>query len=471
MVQDVNSEIDDSFEYGDSNSQGSGYLPLIAIVGRPNVGKSSLFNRILARRHAIVSDVSGTTRDRLLSRVTWHDKNYLLADTGGLETNPDGHIREMVQEQADMAMSDADLIIFVTDAIDGLSPSDQLINDRLRQSSKPVILAVNKVDNDNRETIASEFYQLGIPETVFISAFHNHGIYDLMDRVSHYLDSLNYPQGFDRTEEAESDETLKLSIVGRTNVGKSMLMNAILGEDRSIVSNIAGTTRDALDTSFTYCGTDMTVIDTAGIRRPGRVEKGIEKYSVLRSVNAVNRSDITLLITDASELATSQDSHITGLAWDMCRGIIVVVNKWDLISDTDRYAKRRAVRKIRECLHFMPYAPISFISAKTGEGVNRLLDGAVDLYEERKRWVPTRDLQYLLAEALVDHNPPPVKGYRGQRLQVTRLRQVDINPPTFLFTVNEPGLVHFSYKRYLENKIRDTFGFDRTHLRLVFKRN
>ena len=473
MLQDINQEINDHDIDDEVTLSNGARLPLVAIIGRPNVGKSSLFNRLLARRHAIVSDVAGTTRDRLLSEVTWQDRRFLLVDTGGLETNPEGHIREMVQEQADMAVNDADVIIFMTDAIDGLGPSDQLINDQLRQTSKPIILAVNKVDNDNRELVASEFYQLGITDTVFISAFHNHGIHDLMEKVSYYLDVARQsdPSLDPEVGSLDQRQRLKLSIVGRTNVGKSMLLNAILGEQRSIVSDVAGTTRDALDTELTFEGKEITVIDTAGIRRPGKVEKGIEKYSVLRSVNAVNRSDITLLVIDASELATSQDSHISGLAWDMCRGLIVVVNKWDLIADTDRYAKRRAVRKIRELLHFMPYVPMAFISAINGDGIKQLLNAAIDLYEERQRWVPTRELQYLLAEALVDHNPPPVKGRKRERLRVTRLRQVDINPPTFLFTVNEPVLVHFSYKRYLENKIRDTFGYDRTHLRLVFKKN
>ena len=472
MLQDINQGINDYGIDDDVTLSSGARLPIVAIIGRPNVGKSSLFNRLLARRHAIVSDVAGTTRDRLLSEVTWQDRRFLLVDTGGLETNPEGHIREMVQEQADMAVNDADVIIFMTDAIDGLGPSDQLINDQLRQTSKPIILAVNKVDNDSRELVASEFYQLGITDTVFISAFHNHGIYDLMDKVSYYLDvACQSDPSLDPEVVSDQRQRLKLSIVGRTNVGKSMLLNAILGEQRSIVSDVAGTTRDALDTELTFEGKEITVIDTAGIRRPGKVEKGIEKYSVLRSVNAVNRSDITLLVVDASELATSQDSHISGLAWDMCRGLIVVINKWDLIPDTDRYAKRRAVRRIRELLHFMPYAPMAFISAMNGDGIKQLLNASIDLYEERQRWVPTRELQYLLAEALVDHNPPPVKGRKRERLRVTRLRQVDINPPTFLFTVNEPILVHFSYKRYLENKIRDTFGYDRTHLRLVFKKN
>jgi GTP-binding protein len=471
MVQRIHSQPLDGLDNSSTIENASQSAPVVAIIGRPNVGKSSLFNRILARRHAIVSDVAGTTRDRLMSEVVWDGYQFILVDTGGLESNPEGQIREMVQEQADMAMSDADLIIFLTDALDGLTHADQLIADRLRRSTKPVILAVNKVDNDNREFGASEFYQLGIPDTVLISAYHNHGIYDLMEKVLSYLLEPALPE---ETGEGEAPQPtpaeLKVSIVGRTNVGKSMLLNAILGQERAIVSDVAGTTRDALDTQLIYRDHPITLIDTAGIRRRGRVERGIEKYSVLRAVNAVNRSDITLLVTDASELATAQDAHIAGLAWDMCRGLVVVVNKWDLVAETDRYAKRRAVDRIQECLHFMPYVPISFVSALHRQGIQGLLKTVLDLWEERQRWVPTREIQYLLAEALVDHNPPQVKGHRGQRLRITRLRQVDVNPPTFLFMVNDPKLVHFSYRRYLENRIRDTFGFDRTHLRLLFRK-
>lgn len=476
---------------GDQQSPGvSVRTPVVAIIGRPNVGKSSLFNRILARRHAIVSDVPGTTRDRLLSEVTWAGFNFILVDTGGLETNPEGQIREMVQEQADMAMAEANLILFLTDAIEGVTAADQVIAQRLRRSNKPVILVVNKVDNDNREFSASEFYQLGIGDTVLVSAYHNRGIYDLMDQVLSKLpippdpeefyseegDSAEaYPEG-DDSDEVGSETVrrptparLKLAIVGRTNVGKSMLLNALLGQNRSIVSDIAGTTRDALDTDFVYQGRDMTAIDTAGIRKPGKVERGIEKYSVLRAVNSVERSDMTLLVTDATQLAAAQDAHISGLAWDLCKGLIVVVNKWDLITDKDRYSKLRAIDRIQKSLHFMPYTPISFISALHGHGIDNLMRTVLELHRERMRWVPTRELQYLLAGALVDHQPPMVRKNRGQRLRVTRLRQVDVNPPTFVFTVNDPKLIHFSYKRYLENKIRDTFDFSRTHLRLLFR--
>ena len=441
-------------------------IPTVAIVGRPNVGKSSLFNRIMSRRQAIVSEEAGTTRDRLISEVEWNDRRLLLVDTGGLESDPEGPIRKMVQEQADMALSGADLIIFLTSATEGLTSNDQLIADRLRKSERPVILAVNKVDNDAREYSASEFYQLGFLDTILISAYHNFGVYELMDQVLSHIPESNA----DDIDKDNQSEGLKLSIVGRTNVGKSSLVNSILGQERSIVSEIAGTTRDALDTAFEYQKQTITLIDTAGIRRPGRVERGIEKYSVIRAVNAVNRSHITLLVTDASQLATVQDAHIAGLSWDMCRGLIVVINKWDLMTESRRYTMERAVAKVQERLHFMPYVPICFTSASLGQGIEALMQTAMRLNAERKRWISTRQLQYMLAHALTDHSPPIVKGNRGQRLQIDRVRQVDENPPTFLFSVNNPSLVHFSYQRFLENRIRETFGFDHTHLRLVFKR-
>ena len=465
-------------------------LPIVAVVGRPNVGKSSLFNRILSRRHAIVSDVAGTTRDRLMSEVEWEDYRFIMVDTGGLESDPEGHIREMVQEQADMAMSGADVIVFVTDAADGMTPTDQEIADRLRRARKPVILAVNKVDNDRREVSASEFYQIGLADTVMISAYHNYGIYDLMDRVMFHLPVPEYVPPTDDDddwyEDSDNEEgisvdppvpasakEMRLAIVGRTNVGKSMLLNAVLGQDRAIVSSVAGTTRDALDTQMSYRDRSITLIDTAGIRRPGQVQPGIEKYSVMRSVNAVNRSDITLLVTDATELATAQDAHISGLAWEMCRGIIVVVNKWDMIPETERYAREEAIARVQDRLHFMPYVPICFTSALNRQGITTLMNTAIELWQERMRWIPGRDLQYLLADALSDHNPPPVKAKgvrRGEFLRINRVNQVGVNPPTFMFTCNNPRLVHFTYQRYLENRIRDKFRFDHTHLKLVFRR-
>ena len=449
--------------------------PIVAIIGRPNVGKSSLFNRILGRRQAIVSEIAGTTRDRLISQVQWDDHEFILVDTGGLEQDPEGTIREKVQDQAAMAMSSADVIIFMTDVTEGLTPSDHVVAERLRRTEKPIVLAVNKVDNEDREFDASEFYRLGLGAPVPISAYHHYGVFSMMDQVLSYFPPLNpfpEPSDQDLEEPVPNDPgQLKLSIVGRTNVGKSMLLNAILGEERSIVSQVAGTTRDALDTSMTYSGHEITLIDTAGIRRPGQVQRGIEQYSVIRAVSAVNRSDITLLVVDATELAAAQDAHIAGLAWDVCRGLIVVVNKWDLMDRDAWWSRERAVAKVREKLHFMPYVPVVFTSALEGQGITGLMQTALELWRERLRFVPARELQYVLADAMAAHAPPVGKGKRRHnRLHISRLRQVDVNPPTFLFTVDNPQLVHFSYQRYLENKLRASFGFDQTHLRLIFKK-
>jgi len=449
-------------------------IPIVAIIGRPNVGKSSLFNRIVGRRQAIVSDVAGTTRDRLMADAWWDDFHFILLDTGGLESDPEGIIRQLVQEQAEMAIADADIIIFMTDVVDGLTHSDTAAAESLRYTKKPVVLAVNKVDNDLREFGAPEFYALGMGDPEPISAFHNYGIHSLMERVTEHMEPVPLGPEDDLSPLDEQTSTyeqgaLNLAIVGRTNVGKSSLLNAILGEERSIVSDVAGTTRDALDTAITYNNRDVVVIDTAGIRRPGQVAKGIEKYSVIRAVGAVNRSDITILVTDASELGTGQDAHIAGLAWEICKGLIVVINKWDLYADQGVGARYRAAATVRERLHFMPYVPILFTSALEGEGIKTLMDTAQDLWTERMRLVRSRDLQFMLADAMAEHMPPVVRKHRGQRVQINRVQQVGINPPTFLFTVNNPQLVHYTYQRYLENKIRDTFGFDRTHLKLLFR--
>ena len=481
---------DDQFSEPAVRSQVLETVPMVAIIGRPNVGKSSLFNRILSRRHAIVSEVAGTTRDRLIAKATWKGRPFLVVDTGGLEDDPEGHIPQRVQQQADMAMGVADVIVFLTDAIQGLTATDEAVAQRLRRTNKPVALAVNKVDNDNRELAATEFYGLGLNDTAFISAYHNYGIYDLLDRIVELLpapeladlwdydaqgeiDELDGFQDDDSAEDAEEEipappTEMRLAIVGRTNVGKSLLTNSIIGAERSIVSPVAGTTRDALDTEISYRDHTITLVDTAGIRRPGQVERGIERYSVLRAVNAVHRSDITLLITDATELATAQDAHIAGLAWDTSRGLIVVVNKWDLVNQ-NRFRMERVLHRVQERLHFMSYVPVCFTSALTGEGIDELLDTAISLWQERQKRVPYRQLQYLLADAVSAHHPPSQKGNIRNRLRIRRVRQVGVNPPTFAFSVNDPKLVHFSYRRYLENKIRDQFGFDRTHLRLIFR--
>ncbi len=465
-------------------------LPIIAIVGRPNVGKSSLFNRIVGRRYAIVSDVAGTTRDRLMADTDWEGRRFILLDTGGLETDPEGEIRAKVQEQAEMAMADADVIIMMTDVAEGITPSDATAAHRLRTTRKPVVLAVNKVDNDNRELNTPEFYQLGMGDPAPISAYHNYGIHDLMERVLSHLpapaagrkygeepwddeehpdDSEEWPS-IEELEDAPPQAELNLAIVGRTNVGKSALLNAVLGQERSIVSEVAGTTRDALDTQFSYRGREVVVMDTAGMRRPGQVQQGIEKYSVIRAVGAVDRCDIAFIVVDASELATAQDTHIAGLAWEMGRGVMVVVNKWDLREEQGRYPRAEAEAVVRERLHFMSYVPVRFTSALRRQGIGGLMDTAMDLWDERRRIVANRDLQFMLADAMSEHSPPLVKRNRGVRARINRVRQVGINPPTFLFTVNDPRLIHYTYKRYLENRIRAAFRFDSTHLRLVFRR-
>ena len=436
--------------------------PLIAIVGRPNVGKSTLFNRLAGGRDAIVTDIPGTTRDRIVAEVSWDDFQYTLVDTGGLEPRPQDPLREKVKAQVELAVSEADLIIFLMDVLDGLVPMDAEIANWLRRTRKPLVVAVNKVDNSNREVSAAEFYKLGLDEPTLISAYHNLGIYDLMDKVVSLL-----PLRADEADEP-AEGAMKLAIVGRTNVGKSMLLNAILGQERAIVSDIPGTTRDALDTNFSYNDKPVVLVDTAGIRRPGKIGKGIEFYSVLRAIRAVQKCDIALLVMDASELATAQDAHISGHAWDGYKGLIAVVNKWDLVPKEDGMEQELAVQTVRRRLHFMPYVPICFTSALLGEGINDLMALAADIYRERLMRVPPGKLQYALMDALAARLPPSRK---GRRLSIDKVRQVDINPPTFLFAAKNSHLLHFSYQRYLENRLRSTFGFTHTHLKLLFRGN
>lgn len=435
-------------------------IPLVAIVGRPNVGKSTLFNRLTDSREAIVTDVPGTTRDRLLAEVSWDGRRFTLVDTGGLEPRPEDTLRDKVKAQVEVAVSEADLIIFMLDVASGPMPMDEDIADWLRRTKKPLVVAVNKVDNVTREATAAEFYQLGLPDTLQVSAYHNLGIYDLMDKIVSLL-----PPADEEPEDA-TEGVMKLAIVGRTNVGKSMLMNGILGEERAIVSDVPGTTRDALDTQFTYGDKPVVLIDTAGIRRPGKIERGIEYYSVLRAVRAVQRSDIALLVMDASELATAQDAHVSSHAWDGYKGLIVVVNKWDLVPNIDGTEQEMAIQIVRQRLHFMPYVPICFASALLGDGIQNLMTLAADVHRERMVHIPPGKLHYALMDALADQLPPSTK---GKRPKIKQVRQVDENPPTFVFAVKNPELIHFSYERYLENRLRSTFGFTHTHLRLVFR--
>ena len=435
--------------------------PIVAIVGRPNVGKSTLFNRLAGRRQAIVTDIPGTTRDRILADVSWDGSHFTVIDTGGLEPRPQGPLGEKVKAQVEAAISEADLIIFLLDVGDGLMPMDREIANSLRRTEKPLVVAVNKVDNLKLEVSAAEFFQLGLDQPFLISAYHNLGVYDLMERVVSLLppaegDPEGLPEG-----------TMKLAIVGRTNVGKSTLLNAILGQERAIVSEVPGTTRDAQDTAVTYGDQPVVLIDTAGIRRPGKVEKGIEAFSVIRAVRAVKRCDIALLVMDATELATAQDAHISGHAWDAYKGLIAVVNKWDLLDEEDRTSRELAIQTVRQRLHFMPYVPICFTSALRGDGISDLMALATDINRERLQRIPPGKLHYALVDALGAMTPPS-RG--GRSLTINGLRQVDVNPPTFLFSVNHPERIHFSYQRFLENRLRSTFGFTHTHLKLAFRR-
>ena len=433
--------------------------PLVSIVGRPNVGKSTLFNRLVRQPLAIVSDIPGTTRDRVIATVSWKDSSVTLVDTGGLEVLPDSDMWSKVKRQVELALESADVIVFLTDVVDGVTPSDREIAHMLRQNGKPLILGVNKVDNFKREQDATEFYSLGVGDPITISAHHNLGIGDLLDKLDNIL------QGASQTDEHDDDESIKLAILGRPNVGKSQLLNAILGDERSIVSDVPGTTRDSIDTIISVDGIPVTLIDTAGVRHRGRIDAGIEKYSVLRSLRSIERADVCLLVTDASEPVTSQDMHIAGYILDAYKGMVVIINKWDLVEGDTTVAEAAAV--LRRKLKFMPYVPVCFTSALLGTGVQAVVCKAMDVYNEGAKVVSKQALDSALVSALASHMPPS-KG--GKLLRIYRISQKGTNPPTFVLPVNDPTLVHFSYKRYLENSLRSVFGFLGNPINLVFSR-
>lgn len=432
--------------------------PIIAIIGRPNVGKSTLFNRLIGQRVAVVSEISGTTRDRVVLDARWGDKTFLLVDTGGLEPEPETILAAQVRQQVETAIETADVIIFVADIRDGITPVDLDIADELRQTNKPIVLAVNKADNDTLSIGAVDFYSLGLGSPIPISAHHNTGIDQVMTEATNHI---NAPP--DETDVAS--DVLPLAIVGRTNVGKSALLNGILGEKRTIVSNIPGTTRDSIDTSMLYKDQEFLLIDTAGIRRRGRIEPGIEKYSVLRSVTAIERSEVVLLVLDASDLVTAQDLHIAGQIVDSYKGVVVVINKWDLAPEIG-LDQADVLTLVRERFRFMPYAPIRFVSATEGTNITDTLEAAKTVYTERFQWVEPAQLRAAVWDAMSTHQPPS-KGKRS--LRVTRVRQEAVAPPTISFYVNDSKLLHFSYKRYLENRLRHALGFRWTHLKLLFK--
>lgn len=440
-----------------TNTQGR--LPVIAIVGRPNVGKSTLFNRIVGQRMAITEDEPGTTRDRLYANCTWNDSRFLLVDTAGIGFADGDLLSQSVHAQVDLAMEQADLILFLVDAAVPLTSIDEDIADRLRQSDTPVILVANKIDNERRLDLIHEAQVLALGDPVPISAYHGRGIHDLLD--------LAVPQLPWAPADMEDDPSIiNVAIVGRPNVGKSQLLNTLVGEERVVVSSIAGTTRDAIDTLLTTPEQTYRLIDTAGIRKRGSIVPGIEKYSVLRSIQAINRADVVLLLLDAQEPGTAQDLHVAGYAKDAYKSVIVLINKWDLIERDENTAvdfRRFVLGRMR----FMPYVPVLFVSALTGYHVPRILDEVRRIAEGRRKRVSTAEVNRVVQKAV---RSSVVPSEHGKHLNVLYATQTDINPPTFHIFVNDITLVHFSYRRYLENALRDSLGFGATPLRLVFRR-
>ncbi len=429
--------------------------PIVAIVGRPNAGKSTLLNRVVGKPLAIIEDIPGTTRDRNLADVNWQGVEFTLIDTGGLEMEPDTTIAQGIRAQIETAISDADVIIDLVDVIDGITRSDFEVADMLRRANKPVLLAVNKADNDRLEMEALEFYELGLGEPMAISTHHGRGVAELLDRIV----SLLPPPPPVATE----TEAVKVAIVGRPNVGKSMLLNALVGDKRAIVDDTPGTTRDAVDTLFDFNGQNVLLIDTAGVRRRGRVKAGVERYSVIRTLRAIDRADIALLILDATEAVTTQDTHIAGYIQKAAKGIVIIVNKWDLIENKDIAGWNKF---IKSQFKFASYAPILYTSAKSGQGVERIMPQVSQVYQERLKRLSTATVNSVVQQAVVSHNRPRIK---NKQLKVFYATQAEVNPPTFVFFTNDARLIHFSYRRYLENKLREAFGFFGTPLRLIFK--
>jgi len=505
-------------------------LPVVAVVGRPNVGKSTIFNRFIGKRQAIVEDRARTTRDRMYGDMEWNGRRFVIVDTGGLEVDTDDPIEIRVQEQARLAIREADVILFVVDAISGLTPADQEAAELLRTAKSPVIVCVNKVDNTQREADAAEFWSMGWEETYSISASHGRGTGDLLDaivwalppeteaelarksredeadewarevaagRLEPYVvgaegnpvdvdeesddagDLARFEGGeaaggeiearWDAAIEAESEDAqAAIAFVGRPNVGKSSLLNSLLGEDRAIVSEIPGTTRDAIDTTLAWGRSEIVLIDTAGIRRRGKVANGpaAEKYSTLRALKAIARADVAVLVIDAVEGLTAQDAHVAGYVVEEGKGLVIAVNKWDLVEDKTDRTFAQYTEWIRAEVPFLEFAPIVSISAKTGQRVGKVLELAIDIWGERRKRVSTGELNRVLRAAAERQAPPVVKGRRPKIFYGT---QAGVAPPTFVFFANDAALIHFSYRRYLENRLREEFSFDGTPVKLVFR--
>jgi GTPase len=449
--------------------------PIVALVGRPNVGKSTLFNRLVGERMAVTHDIPGTTRDRLYGTSDWNGIPFTVIDTGGIEVyQPSGTRNEdplaegshefipLIQGQALQAVEDADVIILVTNIEHGITAADESVAEILRQSGKPVLVACNKADDIRRNPDALEFYGLGLGTVVPISAIHGLGVGDLLDELTLLLRQMAADAG----EPDESDEErLKIAIVGRPNAGKSTLLNRLLGEERAIVSPIAGTTRDAIDSEVMWHGEKVTLIDTAGIRRRGRIDPAVEKYSVVRAMKAIERCDVALLVIDGELGVTEQDEHIAGYITEAYKSLVLIVNKWDAI-EKDSDTLRIFSENVRERLHFVPYAPLIFISALTGQRIHEVLETAKRVWEARYTRIQTSDINRVLRDAIANH-PPPGKGTRTLKLFYGS--QVRVDPPVFLFHANDASLIHFSYERYLENQLRAAFTFEGTPIRLSFR--
>jgi len=431
--------------------------PIVAIIGRQNVGKSTLLNRLAGRRVAIVEDMPGTTRDRIFADVAWGGASFTLVDTGGLEVNPRTAIARGIKVQVEAAIAEADVIIFMVNVRDGVVPADLEIAEMLRSSPRPVVLVANKADSPKMESGAAEFYQMGLEDLFITSAYHGRGTAELLDKI---ISLLPAPEPAEPEPEAEM---LKLAIVGRPNVGKSTLLNALLGEERSIVDDAPGTTHDAVDTLLDFNGQSVLLIDTAGIRRRGRWGVGVERYGIIRALRAIDRADVVLLVLDATEMVTAQDKHIAGYVQEAVKGVVLVVNKWDLLENKEIAEYNR---HIRSQLRFVSHAPIVYTSAMLGQEVDRVVPEAFEVYQERHKRLPTTVVNSVVQEAVAAHHPPRKS---GRQLKILYATQAEVNPPTFVFFVNDARLISASYRNYLENKLRKAQGFNGTPLRFIFK--
>lgn len=428
-------------------------LPIVAIVGRPNVGKSTLFNKIAGSRIAIIEDVPGVTRDRLYEEVSYLNKPFYLVDTGGIDLG-DERFNDEIKMQAEIAINEADVVIFVVDSKEGITSNDLVVRDILRRSNKRIVVAINKIDNKDSYDNIYDFYELGFDNYIPISAIHNTGYIELMDEVT---------SGFKTKDESDEDERLKIAIIGRPNVGKSSLTNAILNEDRVVVSNVAGTTRDSINTVFKYHDEEFVLIDTAGMRKKGKVYESVEKYSLFRSMNSIDKSDICLLVIDAEDGIKEHDKHIAGYAIERGKGLIIVVNKWDAVENANISEFKKLVRSE---FQFATYAPVVFLSALTKKRIHTLMPEVLKVKENIKREIKTSVLNEVIEDAY-SLNPAP--SYKGKRLKIYFVSQTGVKPPKFTFRVNSKGLVHFSYERYLENKLRENFELEGTPIVLQFK--